>query len=864
MSDRRTSRKMNHVQIVFGVLRALVVLQWLPCLTAYHLPRSSVAGVQTLGNLMSVPALPPHHRGPMNAMQPPSFLVPPRPDNFSDLPVDDRVDRSYQKKRKIIYKYPVRHGGGPKPRIQVKYPTLHPKYYTAYTEWTRCDVYCKQRRERFCIARSKCGLHIHVEERKCHRRLCSPLSIPTAYSRYEHIPLSKYSVVGEDSYKPKKKKRIIVADDYEDEDYYDDYDDDDTEYVIIKKKSKRKWKRPTIIYQRRKEIGSLDNHQPQQAEREEDFDRFSEQRVQPKHKPVDIVLEDFDDRKIFSPSPHYDQQFSTAQSFRRRPYTAVVKRKPSRLTEYFEDNYDNLYRDGTGFTNRREEMFDSDGFHPISERLQEAVDDEESTSGNQTSSEAEFNRLMESFPSVETTTEGKDSHHTKRDVSNFLDDYGEDDDSDSSEEDFSNSTAEVGTDGKKYPGKSLLKLGVVTQKKAREKAVFEMPRKVDNPYSKWSRWSKCTAKCTTRRYKRCKVPSVCGNDVIREVAYCYTEGSFCEEWIGNQLYQNPTKSPPATTVATTTTKPTKLPRNQLLIPHHQSARSRSDVQDNSISQQSFGSRRGLLQPEYMPQEMTCGISITRNKPKKYLYNMLRIIGGKASRRGQWPWQVAILNRFKEAFCGGTLVAPRWILTAAHCVRKRLYVRLGEHNLQQSDGTEMEFRVDSSIKHPRYDKKTVDNDVALLRLPRDVERSNFVGYACLPERYQTLPTGHTCTIIGWGKKRHNDDAGTDVLHEAEVPIITNDKCRAVYHDYTITKNMFCAGHKRGRIDTCAGDSGGPLLCRDTTKVNSPWTIFGITSFGDGCGKKNKFGIYTKLPNYVDWVWSVINCDGNCRT
>lgn len=101
-------------------------------------------------------------------------------------------------------------------------------------------------------------------------------------------------------------------------------------------------------------------------------------------------------------------------------------------------------------------------------------------------------------------------------------------------------------------------------------------------------------------------------------------------------------------------------------------------------------------------------------------------------------------------------------------------------------------------------------------------------------------------------------------------------------------MFCAGHKRGRIDTCAGDSGGPLLCRyvllskiafhcnfvivnemsisnfsDTTIPNQPWTIFGITSFGDGCGKRNKFGIYVKVPNYVDWIWSVINCNGNCN-
>ncbi|XP_055535038.1 uncharacterized protein LOC129724307 [Wyeomyia smithii] len=856
-----------NVRLVLYVLRTLAALRWLPCLTAFHIPVTTTTGVQTLSNLLAVPPLPSGHQIPVGvrpAPPPAQFLVPPSPINSSTVAAMDRIDRRYHKARKVIHKYPVRYHY-PSRRRHPKYPKL----YSEYTAWSHCDPFCKQRRERYCLVHSKCGLHVHTEERPCHPKLCAPLRIPASYTSYQHIPLHKYSVVGVDSLWPKKKKGIIVADDDFDDDYWDE-DDDDTEYVIIKKKPKHKRKRTRIIYQRREE-NLPKNHRPQYEPEPEKLENLSEQRVQNQRKPLKVVLDDFDDKKIFSPSPHYDQYTpNTVQNFHRKPYTAVAKRKPTRLMDYFEDYYDGLYRDGTGFGNRRNNLYDSNGFYPISEGL--VANSDNSTSTSNESSTANFDRLMESFPTENPLKEGNTIHHAKREVSNDLDDFDDELD-DSSEEDLAanNTLLDRDVDGKKYPGRNLLKLGVTTQKKAREKAVFEMPRKVDNPYSKWSRWSKCTAKCTTRRFKRCKVPAICGNDIIREVAYCYTEGSFCEEWIGNQLYQN-NKGPPSTTTITTTTtttttptpKTTKPSRNHLLSQHHQSARSRSDVQDNSIAQQSFGSRRGVLQSEYMPQEMACGLPMVRNKPKKYLYNMLRIIGGKASRRGQWPWQVAILNRFKEAFCGGTLVAPRWILTAAHCVRKRLYVRLGEHNLQQSDGTEMEFRVESSIKHPRYDKKTVDNDVALLRLPRDVERSNFVGYACLPERYQSLPIGHTCTIIGWGKKRHSDDAGTDVLHEAEVPIITNDKCRAVYHDYTITKNMFCAGHKRGRVDTCAGDSGGPLLCRDTTKVNSPWTIFGITSFGDGCGKKNKFGIYTKLPNYVDWVWSVINCDGNCRT
>ncbi|XP_017043372.1 uncharacterized protein LOC108089546 [Drosophila ficusphila] len=366
-------------------------------------------------------------------------------------------------------------------------------------------------------------------------------------------------------------------------------------------------------------------------------------------------------------------------------------------------------------------------------------------------------------------------------------------------------------------------------------------------YSKWSRWSKCSPKCTTRRYKKCRLNDQCGREVLREIAYCYTEGSFCQQWLQTQFQKTP---------AFETRPVSNSPANAM----RRMQSEQPEVSMNDLNYIMTGT--GYRGKEYTPLKLQCGI-VRSGTGRRSMSNMLKIIGGRAARKGEWPWQVAILNRFKEAFCGGTLIAPRWILTAAHCVRKVLYVRIGEHNLNYEDGTEIQLRVMKSFTHPNFDKRTVDSDVALLRLPKAINATTYIGYSCLPQPFQALPKNVDCTIIGWGKRRNRDAAGTNVLHKATVPIIPMNNCRSVYYDYTITKNMFCAGHKKGHIDTCAGDSGGPLLCRDTTKPNHPWTIFGITSFGDGCGQRNKFGIYAKVPNYVDWVWSVVNCNGNCK-
>lgn len=160
--------------------------------------------------------------------------------------------------------------------------------------------------------------------------------------------------------------------------------------------------------------------------------------------------------------------------------------------------------------------------------------------------------------------------------------------------------------------------------RAKTKAVFEMPRKPLANYSKWSRWSKCSPKCVTRRYKKCRphARQTCGNDIIREIAYCYTEGSFCEEWISSQISKlgsyNAIESPKTTTKAPKVTRRTESP----LV--------------NSVSQNFYGTntnskRKNKVNPEYKPQNFQCGFPSIRNKNNDFA---LKIIGGKTSRRAQ--------------------------------------------------------------------------------------------------------------------------------------------------------------------------------------------------------------------------------------
>lgn len=254
---------------------------------------------------------------------------------------------------------------------------------------------------------------------------------------------------------------------------------------------------------------------------------------------------------------------------------------------------------------------------------------------------------------------------------------------------------------------------------------------------------------------------------------------------------------------------------------------------------------------------TCGMA----QPKKAI---TRIISGLKVIPGAIPWQVSLQERPKntnQAFshiCGGVLIDSCWVLTAGHCIEqnKDLQVVMGGLSLFAEEPTEQTLRVEEAIRHEGYREtsKAAYNDIGLLRLSGSngvcANETQFVKAACLPD--VQLPDGKECTISGWGATEHSDLGSNHLLH-ANVNLISQDKCseKGIYGS-VLDRSMFCAGHLQGGVDSCQGDSGGPLTC----KVNDASTVYGLVSWGDQCGRKNKPGVYTRVTEFVDWINSKI--------
>ncbi|XP_067154620.1 transmembrane protease serine 2 isoform X4 [Apteryx mantelli] len=243
----------------------------------------------------------------------------------------------------------------------------------------------------------------------------------------------------------------------------------------------------------------------------------------------------------------------------------------------------------------------------------------------------------------------------------------------------------------------------------------------------------------------------------------------------------------------------------------------------------------------------CGLS-TKN-----VNVMSRIVGGSAASLGQWPWQVS-LHVQDVHICGGSIITPEWIVTAAHCVEGqysdpyswRVYAGI----LNQK---EMIFRaghgVRQIISHPDYDTDSKDNDVALMKLETPLIFTDNIRPVCLPNPGMVFKPNQQCWISGWGAE-YQGGKTSDNLNYALVPLIERSRCNSIYiYDGMILPTMICAGFLGGGIDSCQGDSGGPLV----TNKNSLWWLVGDTSWGTGCASPNRPGVYGNMTVFTDWIY-----------
>ncbi|XP_078404860.1 plasma kallikrein-like [Cetorhinus maximus] len=237
----------------------------------------------------------------------------------------------------------------------------------------------------------------------------------------------------------------------------------------------------------------------------------------------------------------------------------------------------------------------------------------------------------------------------------------------------------------------------------------------------------------------------------------------------------------------------------------------------------------------------------------------RIFGGKFSHPGEWPWQVSIyLDQWVEFshFCGGSIIASRWIITAAHCFERNKNIRqwkvyVGLIKLSDITNTTLFYKIEKIIIHEEYSDVTAGYDIALLKVEREVPLNDYQTPICLPASEENTPIVDKCWITGWGETASGQRS--QILLKAPAPVMSHGACQSHYPEHNITEHMICAGYEEGQIDTCKGDSGGPLACQH----KGTWYLIGITSWGEGCAMEGKPGIYTRVSKFQTWVHEKIS-------
>lgn len=234
----------------------------------------------------------------------------------------------------------------------------------------------------------------------------------------------------------------------------------------------------------------------------------------------------------------------------------------------------------------------------------------------------------------------------------------------------------------------------------------------------------------------------------------------------------------------------------------------------------------------------------------------RIVGGAESDQA-YSWMVSIQYRSSgQHFCGGTLIANNWVVTAAHCTENTpasaMQVVIGIQNLSEPNVDET-YRVSAIYDHADYNfPKELNNDISLLKLSGETSLAPIETISL--NDFNNIATGELLKTIGWGALEEFDselETGNfpEALNEVELPLVSPATCRAAYpFEFGASENPLCAGFVEGGKDSCQGDSGGPLIIEQD---GTPYLV-GVVSWGYGCARAGSYGVYSNVSAYTDWL------------